>query len=412
MIDFAWFDIALLTAVALRYVLKPERVAGVFHDPVSASVVGGSLLAADAGAAVAAPAAAAALAPELAGGIGASIALPEVSVIAPAVGSELATGGAIGGAIGGEAAAAGVGGLGLGLGGAEAAGSSLFSPATGTSPLTDPSSVIQGASTLAAPVTSAPIAAPTGPSAASFGVSAPTTMPATSATPLASATGGGAPAADATQVATAPSVTDATGGADFAKAAAQPGVGTTNAAGTAAKPGASTIGGQIMDFAKKNPGLLLSAAPMLLGMFGKPSEVPGQAQLQNAQGQAASMGKTLSAFQLSGTLPPGMQEIVSAKNAADKAAIRSNFAQLGYTGSTAERQALTQADQATTAQIASIGAQLASQGLDWTHLSAQEMETLLNAELKQQSDFSAALGNLSKGLVPLGSALDKSLASQ
>jgi hypothetical protein len=409
MIDFAWFDIALLAAAAFGYVVRPERVRGVFHDPISGALLAGGLGAADVGAAAAAPVAAAALAPELAGGIGASIALPEVSVIAPAVGA----------GIGGEAAAGGAAAaLGAGLGASELAGSatSLFggSPSVVGSPTStfgdqmQPGSLPEIGAAGAAPVTSAPIAAPSGPSAASFGVSAPTTMPATSATPLASATGGGVPAADATQVAMAPS-----GGVSTpaTAATAQPGVGTTNAATTAAKATApADIGSKIIDFAKKNPGLLLSAAPALLSMFGKPSQVPGQAQLQNAQEQAASMGKTLSAYQLSGTLPPGMQQVVDAKNAADKAGIRSNFAQLGYTGSTAEHQQLEQADRATAGQIALIGAQLASQGLDWTHISQQELETLLNAQLKQQSDFSAAIGNLAKGLVPIGSAVDKAIA--
>ena len=204
MIDFAWFDIALLAAAAFGYVVRPERVRGVFRDPISGALLAGGLGAADVGAAAAAPIAGAALAPELAGGIGASLALPEVSVIAPAVGTELATGGAIGGAIGGETAAATALGAGAGLAGSGIIGGSPSVVGSPTSTFGDqmqPGSLPEIGAAGAAPVTSAPIAAPSGPSAASFGVSAPTTMPATSATPLASATGGGTPAADATQVA-------------------------------------------------------------------------------------------------------------------------------------------------------------------------------------------------------------------
>lgn len=307
-----------------------------------------------------------------AAGLGAAeagaFALPEVAVTAAAP----AAGAGFGAGVG--EAAAGFGGAALGAGSA-AAGGGLFS--AGSSIL--PGMVGQTASS--------------GISDTATGVGA--------GAPLSGSEGAGVPSS------TGPSggsflnnigkgITDffggSTGGGGVSPQVAPSG---SEAAGVPAQ------GGGVGGFLGKNwpqvAGLGLAGINFLKGN----EPVPGQAEMQRSAAEQGSLGRTLSAYQLSGTLPPGMKAIVDQNSEAAKAAIRSQYAKAGYSNSSAENQALAQVDQASMAQIAQIADHLAQQGRSWISMSNAEFDHLLQTELASEAGFQKSLASFAGGLAGL-----------
>ena len=154
----------------------------------------------------------------------------------------------------------------------------------------------------------------------------------------------------------------------------------------------NSLFGKIPTGALLGGGLL--GADLLLG--NKP--LPAEKQLQKAADEASSVGRTLSSYIFSGTLPPGAQQAVSAATNAAKARIRANFAQLGLSGSTMEAQALEQVDQAAAAQTFQFANQLLAQGANYSQISDQLLAEILKSQEGQQSDFTKALGTFAAGL--------------
>ena len=147
-----------------------------------------------------------------------------------------------------------------------------------------------------------------------------------------------------------------------------------------------------------NPGLLLGAgalgADLLLG--NKP--LPAEQQVQTAALEQGTVGRTLAAYGTSGTLPAGLQDIVGMNQQAGEAAIRSQYGQLGLSGSTMEDQALQQVREASAAQTASLANQLLAQGAQWTGMSNQELNTLLQTQMQQDAALTQAIGSFAGGV--------------
>ena len=165
--------------------------------------------------------------------------------------------------------------------------------------------------------------------------------------------------------------------------------------------GTSNIGSSIMGLVEKNPGILLAGgllgANMLLG--NKP--LPAEAQLQQAAGEAGSQARTLTAYQQSGTLPPGLQSLVDQQMAAAKAAIVSQFGEAGLGNSSMMVDKLNQLKQQKSAEVAQFADNLAKQGVAWANLSAGELGQLLTAQTQQENAFTSALGSFAGGLAGL-----------
>ncbi len=148
----------------------------------------------------------------------------------------------------------------------------------------------------------------------------------------------------------------------------------------------------------QNPGVLLSAAPLALDLLKGNQALPAQKQVQQQAGEAASVGRTLEAYQGSGTLPSGLQDVVNLNKNAAIAQVNDTYSQLGLANSTQHVQAVQQIHEAYNAQVAQIGQQLAQQGLQWTQLSANEFNTLLDTQLKQEQGLQNALASFAGGL--------------
>ena len=146
------------------------------------------------------------------------------------------------------------------------------------------------------------------------------------------------------------------------------------------------------------PGALLAAAPLAMSYINGQQALPGEKSLQAAAGAASQTGQAFGSYMFSGTLPPGLQSLVDSKTNAAKAAVTSSYAKLGLSGSTMEAQALQQVEQSSAAQAGQFAMQLGQMGIDYTRLSAQELDSILTAQQNQQSDFSKALASFAGGL--------------
>src|SRR5262249_51881714 len=141
--------------------------------------------------------------------------------------------------------------------------------------------------------------------------------------------------------------------------------GGTTAAGTPMATGGTSTGTGISDIfgSFKNVAPLLGAGVLGMNLLNANKPIPGEQAVQTQAGEAATMGRTLAAYQQSGTLPPGLMAHVDAGTRAAEAALRSRYAQMGLTGSTMEAQQIGQIKEAHAAQVATIADNLAKQGI-------------------------------------------------
>ena len=118
-------------------------------------------------------------------------------------------------------------------------------------------------------------------------------------------------------------------------------------------------------------------------------------------------GQQLQGYYRSGTLPPGQAEALNTAAASRKAAIRSQYAAIGQTGSSAEAQDLANVDSTEAATRANLGLQLLQQGvseqmsgINATGLDAQLYQQLQNTALQQDQELGNAIGAFGASLVP------------
>ncbi len=165
---------------------------------------------------------------------------------------------------------------------------------------------------------------------------------------------------------------------------------------------ATTSGGGggtgISDFVSKHWPMLASAGILGYEALNKNQNLPQENQLQahatNTAGQAAALEAPLQ----TGILPPGAKQAVDASTAAQKGQIATTYANLGLTGSTMEAQAKGAVDRNAAAQTFQIADKLVSQGIDLSKMSAQDLQFLIDEQLKQDSAFTGALSTFAGGM--------------
>ena len=164
----------------------------------------------------------------------------------------------------------------------------------------------------------------------------------------------------------------------------------------AAKP--SGLLGDIGSAVRSNPGLLLSALGLGVNAARGNQPIAGQTQLSQEANALLAQGTANSNALTTGTLPAGSQAIVNQAAQASKARIRSQYAQMGLSGSTMEAQAMSQVDQQTSAQAFQILQSLSAQGLSEQQLAIQLQEKLLGVNASQQNALSQSIGNIAGAL--------------
>jgi hypothetical protein len=131
---------------------------------------------------------------------------------------------------------------------------------------------------------------------------------------------------------------------------------------------------------------------------------PNPTAIDNTLGQQAgalnTQGQQLQSYLQTGTLPAGVHNSINSASHAAKAAIRSQYAAHGMSGSSAEAQDLASVDQRASQQGSQIAMELLRQGVSETQLSEQIYTTLLNQSIQKDNQLSAAIGSFASSMVP------------
>lgn len=126
--------------------------------------------------------------------------------------------------------------------------------------------------------------------------------------------------------------------------------------------------------------------------------IPYGGQLAANAQKLAAQGDQFASYINSGTLPPGAQQAVKTATNDAKAAIRSQYARMGMSGSSSEAQALAGIDRNAATQTFEIANKMLSQGLTETQMSQELYRTLMQVNQQQSANTGAAIGNLAMAL--------------
>ena len=158
--------------------------------------------------------------------------------------------------------------------------------------------------------------------------------------------------------------------------------------------------GTLADAVGNNAAPLIAGGGLALSALRGNTPVAGQGALSAEAASLAANGATLQGYLSSGTLPAGVQQSIVQATDAAKASIRSRYAAMGQSGSSAEMQDLASVDQHAATQGATIATQLLNTGISETGLSEQIYANLLNVATQQNAQLGQAIGNFATSLAP------------
>jgi hypothetical protein len=144
----------------------------------------------------------------------------------------------------------------------------------------------------------------------------------------------------------------------------------------------------------KNPSLALTGA--LLGYDAlRGNQTPkGENAISATATQLGAQATQLESYLTNGTLPPGAQTALNQAAQQASAAIRSQYAARGESGSSAELADLANVQNTITSQGVSIATNLLNQGVSEAGLASQLYGQILNTSLSQDNQLSTALATL------------------
>lgn len=148
----------------------------------------------------------------------------------------------------------------------------------------------------------------------------------------------------------------------------------------------------------------IAGAGLLYNMT-RPNTVPGMSAIQNQASALDAQAAQLQNYVTSGTLPPGVQSVLSQVQQGMQQQIKAKYAQFGMSGSTSETQDLNNAALTVQSQGAQEAINLMNQGTSLANLGGQLMTTLLNAQTQQNNAAVQSIGNLATALAGGGGKL-------
>lgn len=137
-------------------------------------------------------------------------------------------------------------------------------------------------------------------------------------------------------------------------------------------------------------------------LMGSPSS-SAEKSLKNIAGAQSAQGQQLENYLASGTLPPGAQQWVNQQTQANQAAIRSQYAASGLSGSSMEQAALAKANENATTQMFQIASSLLDAGINETNASGTLYNYLMQQQNADAKDVSSAIQNFVASLAGGGS---------
>jgi hypothetical protein len=167
---------------------------------------------------------------------------------------------------------------------------------------------------------------------------------------------------------------------------------------TGAGAAAAGGGGWLADIG--GPRTLLSGAGLLMDALKGNQPVKGENQLNTAAAQDTQQGQILQNYLSSGTLPPGAQAAINQATAAAQASIRSQYASMGMSGSSAEAQDIAAAQMAGVTQATNLATQLLQTGISENEFGTQLYADIMNENLQKDNNLGTAIGNFATAMIP------------
>jgi hypothetical protein len=160
----------------------------------------------------------------------------------------------------------------------------------------------------------------------------------------------------------------------------------TAAASTGASSGGLLSGGSLLKDA-------VMAAPVALAALRGNEQPKFESNVQGTAAALDAQGTALANYLQTGTLPPGAQASINQAAAAATAAVRSQYASMGDSGSSAEAQDIANVQERAVVQATDLATRLLQTGISEQQASASMYGDLMNQSLQQDADLSSAIGN-------------------
>lgn len=147
-----------------------------------------------------------------------------------------------------------------------------------------------------------------------------------------------------------------------------------------------------------NPGAAISGLGLAGDVIKGNKPVSGEGALKTEAAQLGNQGQQLQDYLQSGTLPPGVQQSINQAAEARKAAIRSEYASQGGSGSSAMQQDLAAVDAWAQGQGASTAISLLNSGISESGLAANLYQDIAANALKKDDELGSAFGAFASSL--------------
>ena len=162
--------------------------------------------------------------------------------------------------------------------------------------------------------------------------------------------------------------------------------------------GAGGEGFNIGSFLKDYGSLGLAGAGLAYNMLKGNQKPEFQQNVQDAAAQLQAQGAQLQGYLTSGTLPPGMDAALSSAHDAAAAAIRSRYANMGMSGSSAEMNDLSNLAYTTVSQGATIASQLLQTGVSEQQFASGMYQNLMAQSVAQDTAMSNAMAGFTNAM--------------
>ena len=162
--------------------------------------------------------------------------------------------------------------------------------------------------------------------------------------------------------------------------------------------GLSGIAGKAGDYLAKNPTAILSALGMAANMMKGQQQPKYSADLARQAAELNARGAQLQGYLTSGTLPPGIGSALSGAHNSATASIRSRYANMGMSGSSAEMQDLNNLAQTTVSQGADIANKLLATGVNQQQFASGLYQNLMATSMQQDTNMSNAIAGFTNAM--------------
>lgn len=148
----------------------------------------------------------------------------------------------------------------------------------------------------------------------------------------------------------------------------------------------------------KNPNLLLAGGGLAANMMMGNNETEGSGELRAMAQRANERGERFSSYLESGQLPAGAQAGLTQATEAAKAAIRSKYAGMNMSGSSAEMQELNEVDSRAQAQGFQMASNLLRTGVEETGIAANLYRALVGLNAQRDAATGRAISSFASAL--------------